>query len=148
MKQQKFRRGLSLVEVLVTATILVVAVLTATAMFSTASSLRDYSGAYSHAGTILQRKLEQVRRLPYSQLTYTGLLNAGVIDPGDSPYSFTTVDSLTSELSNADGRIVLSNGGRETARADVILTWDGLRGNRRRVTATTFVSSRELWVKP
>ena len=128
--------------------ILAVTVLAATAMFSTAGFLRDHSASHSRAAAILQRKLEQIRRLPFNQVTYSGLLNAGVIDPGDSPYSFSTVDNLATELTHGDGRIVLSNGETDTARADVLLTWDGLRGTRYRVTATTFVSSRDLWIKP
>src|SRR5690348_1813666 len=142
MRRRSFRRGLSLIEVLVSALILGLTVLAATAMFSTAGFLRDHSTGHSRAAAILQRKLEQIRRLPFSQVTYAGLLNAGVIDPGASPYAFATVDGLTTELTNADGRIVLSNGGSDTARVDVVLTWDGLRGTRYRATAATLVSSR------
>jgi hypothetical protein len=146
--RRTFRRGLSLVEVLVSASIFAGTVISATTMFSGAAFLRDRSGNYSNAAAILQRKLEQVRRLPYSKMNYTGLLSAGIIDAGSSPYSFTVVDNLPAQLSDGEGRITLSTSGTETARADITLAWSGLRGTHQQVTAVTFVSNKELWVKP
>ena len=148
MRRTQGRRGMSLVEVMVGVLILGATVLAASAMFPLSAFLRDRSGTYSRAATIAQRKLEQIRKLPTTQLTYTGLLNAGVIDQGNNePYSFTTVDSVAGELAQGAGTIELIDEGTDLVRVDVRVTWKSLRGTDMNLQATSMVSNKEFWVE-
>jgi prepilin-type N-terminal cleavage/methylation domain-containing protein len=148
MKRRGRRRGLTLIEVMAGVLVLALTLLAAMAMFPLSALLRDRSGSYSHAAAIAQRKLEQIRKLPAAQVSYAGLQSAGVIDAAAaSPYPFTSVDRLSSELTAGSGSIQLSGVGTDLVRADVTVTWRGLRGIQQQVTFSTLVASKELWVE-
>src|SRR4051812_48660605 len=104
MKRHGRRRGLTLVEVLVSVGVLSLTTLTAVALFPFSAQMRDSSGSYSRASAIVQRKLEQIRKLDPENITGSGLQAAGIVDPpaggstGGSTYSFAVVDGLASQL--------------------------------------------------
>jgi hypothetical protein len=151
MNRPTFRHGTTLVEIMVGLFVLSMTVVTTTAMFSCSALLRNRSGGYSRAATLVNRKLEQVRKLSSSQLTVTGLRAAGVIDQtsaSSSSNTFTTVDQLTTELPQATGLISLTNPGTDLVRVDVTIYWKSIRGKVESVSAATFVADKSVWKEP
>jgi Tfp pilus assembly protein PilV len=146
MKRNGSRRGMTLVEILIAAVLMVLTVTAAMAMFPMTNLLRNKSGNYSRASTLIARKLEQVRTLRSDQITYNGLRAAAIIDAGDvQPYKFTTTDGLASEMPEAKGTITVTNPGTQLVTVDVTVTWRGLRGNTQSLTATTYVANKTVW---
>jgi prepilin-type N-terminal cleavage/methylation domain-containing protein len=152
MKHPTRRRGLTLVEVLVSMVVLSMTTLSAVALLPFCAQMRDSSGNFSRGAALVQRKLEQIRDLELSQVTAGGLAAAGVIDPltgSDSGvYSFTSIDRLTSELNSGDGVVALSGVGSDLVTVTVTVAWRDRRGVRSSSSATTYVSSKELWREP
>jgi Tfp pilus assembly protein PilV len=151
MKRHKMRRGVTLMEILVAVFVLSMTIVTTTAMFSSSALLRTRSGGYSRAATLVNRKLEQVRKLDATQLTSSGLIAAGVVDTnaGTGPnYTFTTVDQLTNELSLGTGTLSLTNAGTDLARVDVTISWKSYRGKVESVSAATYVADKRAWKEP
>jgi Tfp pilus assembly protein PilV len=143
---RKARRGLTFLEVMIALMLLTSAVLTASTLFPAATMARTRSSSTSMAATILQRKLEQVRRLPAASITYTGLYANGVIDSGNtSPYSFTAAESVASKLNNGKGTLTLTNAGSDIVTITVTVTWESVEGPDQTLSAVTYVSSREAW---
>ena len=142
----KARRGLTFLEVMIALMLLTAGVLTAATLFPAATMARTRSSSNSMAATIIQRKLEQVRRLPAASITYSGLLANGVIDSGNtSPYSFTAADSLATKLQQGKGTISLTNPGGDLVTITVTVTWENSEGPNQTLSAVTNVSSREAW---
>ena len=142
----RVRRGLTFLEVMIALMGLTSAVLTASTLYPAATMARTRAGSTTLAATILQRKLEQVRRLPAATLTYSGLLTNNVIDNKfPAPYSFTTVDSIASKLSQGTGTLTLTNPGGDLVTVTVTLSWKNAEGPDQTLTAVTNVSSREAW---
>lgn len=147
------RRGVTLVEIMAGVFILAMTTITAAALLPLTAQLRTNSGDYTHAASLVQRKLEQIRALDAAHITAGELQTAGVIDTtntasGANTYSFTAVDAVATELKQGAGTIQLTNTGTDLVRIDVALTWRGLRGKAEQTDATTFVSSREPWREP
>jgi prepilin-type N-terminal cleavage/methylation domain-containing protein len=140
------RRGLTFLEVMIALMLLSAGVLTAATLFPAATMARTRSSSNSMAATIIQRKLEQVRRLPAATLTYSGLYSNGVIDSGNTiPYSFTAADSVASKLQKGKGTLTLTNPGGDLVTISVTVTWENAEGPNQSLTAVTNVSSREAW---
>lgn len=76
-------RGFTLVELLVAMAVLTLALLAVAAMLPVASTNVDYSGGTSQATALAQRRLEQVRNLPFA--TVAGMVTAA--DPPNAPAS-------------------------------------------------------------
>ena len=75
--------GFTLIEVLIAIVITVVALLAASAMIFFGSTNVNYSGGISQATALAQRRLEQVRSLPFP--TLVGMVTAA--DPPNAPVS-------------------------------------------------------------
>lgn len=151
MNRSKLRRGVTLIEIMVGLFVLSMTVVTTTAMFSCSALLRNRSGSYSRAAALVNRKLEQVRKLTASQLTATGLRSAGVIDQtvsSSSSYSFATVDQLSTELPQSTGQLSLTNPGTDLVRVDVTISWKSIRGKSESLSAATFVADKTVWKEP
>jgi len=151
MKRHKLRRGVTLIEIMVAVFVLSMTIVTTTAMFSSSALLRTRSGGYSRAATLVNRKLEQIRKLDVTQLTSSGLIAAGVIDPnsGTGPnYTFTTVDQLTNDLTLGTGTLSVTNAGTDLARVDVTISWKSYRGKVESVSAATFLADKRVWREP
>lgn len=145
-------RGMSLLEVLVGVLVLGIAVIGCSAMFSTTHLLRDRSGYYSRAAGIAQQKLEQIRQFASKDLQYSTLQTAQVIDTSTSPssgvYTFTSANSLGSQLPGGNGTLQITNGNTDLVRVDVTVGWRGLRGRQESVTSTTYVPMLTAWRVP
>jgi Tfp pilus assembly protein PilV len=152
MTRRRIRRGITILEVMVGLLVLALTVVAASAMFPMSHLLRDRSSSYSKAAAIVQRKMEQVRKLPTSQLNYAGLRTAGIIDAvatvpsgSDQLYTFTTTDLLANDLNSAQGRVRLLDPGTDLVTVEVQMTWQSLRGRTETVSARTFVSDKTVW---
>jgi Tfp pilus assembly protein PilV len=125
--------------------LLTAGVLTAGTLFPAATMARTRSSSNSMAANIIQRKLEQIRRLPAATLTASGLYANAVIDNTTSPYSFTSADSVASKLLKGKGTLTLTNPGGDLVTITVTVTWENAEGPDQSLTAVTNVSSREAW---
>jgi Tfp pilus assembly protein PilV len=142
------RRGMSLMEVLVGTFLLGMTIILASAIFPFSSFLQDRAGGYSRASTLLQKKLEQVRRLEASELTAAALHNAGVIDAAQSTsgaYTFTTVDNVPDLLVQGSGTLTVTGAGTDLARAEVTISWVASGGKAHSVHAMTLVADKSVW---
>jgi Tfp pilus assembly protein PilV len=151
MKLGKRRRGITLVEIMIGVFVLSMTIVTTTAMFSSSALLRARSGGYSRAATVLNRKLEQIRKLDSKLITQSGLQTAGVIDPpvsGSGSYSFTTVDQLATEFATPSSTLVVTGAGTDLVTVNVSLTWKSYRGKQETVTASTYVADKSVWREP
>jgi hypothetical protein len=84
-------------------------------------------GNYQQASSLVQHKIDQLRAVGYGRLDYTDLLAAlDIIDasPTSSPYSFTTIDSLSSIYPGATGTIDISTYSANIKQVTVTLTWN------------------------
>lgn len=148
------RRGISLVEIMASVFVLALTVLTAAAAFPLSSLLRDRSGYASRASVILQRKVEQLRKLGAEQITESNLRSQGVIDAGGLTvsgygfYSFNTADSLTAEFPRPSSYLYLSGMRSDLVRADIYLSWISLNGQRQWQKVSTYLADRSVWREP
>lgn len=143
------RRGFTLVEILAAMTVLGLAVLTSLALFPLSSVMRERSGGYSRAGTLLQRKLEQIRQLPPTAVTPAGLQAAGIVDTATgAALPFTTTDQVASQLTRGTGTVTLRGVGTDLVRVDVQVTWVGYNGRQSQVQEMTYVAMTSAWREP
>jgi prepilin-type N-terminal cleavage/methylation domain-containing protein len=148
---RKRTRGMTLVEVLVATMVLGLTVVLALAIFPFSALLQDRASGYSRASMLLQKKLEQVRRLEATQFTASGLTTAGVIDAGASgagPYSFSTVDAVSGLLVHGTGTLAVTGVGSDLVKVEVRISWSSQRGMSQSVQAMTLVADRSIWREP
>jgi type II secretory pathway pseudopilin PulG len=145
----KHRPGLSLIEVMIAVLVLSFTVAAFGALYPMSMRLRTKSENVSQATLLAHQKIEQVRALPYASLTFTALRAANVIDasPTSSPYSFTSVDNLTSTLPEATGTLTLSTPATDLRKIDVTVSWGGVVQNGNSVTVSTLIANKEAMVK-
>jgi Tfp pilus assembly protein PilV len=151
MKRRKLPRGVTLVEIMIGVFVLSMTIVTTTAMFSSSALLRARSGGFSRAATVVNRKLEQIRKLDAKLITASGLQAAGVIDPpvsGGASYSFNAVDSLTTEFPQAASTLTVTNPGSDLVTVSVSISWRSYRGKQETVTASTYVADKSVWREP
>jgi Tfp pilus assembly protein PilV len=142
----KKRSGLSLIEVMIAVMLLSFTVTVFASLFPIAMRLRSKSENVTRATTLAQQKIEQLRSQPYANLNYTVLRAANIIDasPTTSPFSFTSVNSLTSSLPEGSGTLTITDAATDLKRVDVTLTWGGLVANGNTVTMTTLIANKEV----
>ena len=142
----KNRSGLTLIEVMIAVMVFSFAITVFASLYPLAMRMRSKSENVSRATAIAQKKIEQLRALPYASLTYSGLLANSIVDssPSASPYAFTSVDSLTSQLPEAAGTLTVSTPATDLIRLDVTVTWGGLVTNGNTVTVSTMVANKEV----
>jgi Tfp pilus assembly protein PilV len=142
----KKRSGLSLIEVMIAVMLLSFTVTVFASLFPIAMRLRSKSENVTRATTLAQQKIEQLRAQPYANLNYTALRAANIIDasPTTSPFSFTSVNSLTSSLPEGSGTLTITDAATDLKRVDVTLTWGGLVANGNTVTMTTLIANKEV----
>lgn len=142
----KNRPGLTLIEVMIAVLVLSFAVAVFAPLYPASMRLRSKAENVTRATTLAQQKLEQVRALPYTSLTYSGLQTNSVIDasPTTSPYSFTSVDSLASKLPQGAGTLTLSTPATDLKQIDVTVTWGGLVQNGNSVTMSTQIANKAV----
>ena len=94
------------------------------ATFPTGLSYTRRAKEMKTATAIAQRKIEQLRATNYESLTQSLLVSAGIIDTNTSNgYTFTSVDAVSTQLSNGVGRLVLSNKTSDIKQVTVTVTW-------------------------
>lgn len=103
------QRGMTLLEVLVAATVVCVGLLAVAVMFPTSSTNIDYGGKTSKATAIAQEKLEELRNTSFASMvagsdTPTGYSRSWTLsDAGGSPFRLRTL-SVTVSWPSATGR--------------------------------------------
>lgn len=101
-------------------------------------------GSYQQASSLLQHKVDQMRGVGYGRLTYAELRDAGIIDasPSTAPYSFKTVDGLTSLYSVPTATIQISDYSASIKRVTVTLIWSGssMQQGRGDMTVTALIA--------
>lgn len=101
-------------------------------------------GSYQQASSLLQHKVDQMRGVGYGRLTYAELKDAGIIDasPSTAPYSFKTVDGLTSLYSVPTATIQISDYSASIKRVTVTLIWSGssMQQGRGDMTVTALIA--------
>lgn len=147
----KNRSGMTLIEVMIAVMVFSFAITVFASLYPLAMRMRSKSENVSQATMIAQKKIEQVRALPYTSLTYTSLQGANIIDasPNSSPYSFTTIDNLASKLPEPTGTLAVSDAGSGANTADlkqitVTVSWGGVVTNGNSVSFTTQIANKEV----
>jgi prepilin-type N-terminal cleavage/methylation domain-containing protein len=142
----KNRPGLTLIEVMIAVLILSFAVAVFAPLYPISMRMRSKAENITRATTLAQQKIEQVRALPYTSLTYSLLQSNSVIDasPNSSPYSFTSVDGVASKLPQATGTLTVSTPATDLKQVDVTVTWGGLVQNGNSVTASTLIANKAV----
>jgi prepilin-type N-terminal cleavage/methylation domain-containing protein len=142
----KKRSGMSLIEVMIAVLILSFAVAVFAPLYPTSMRLRSKAENVTRATTLAQQKIEQIRALPYTSLTYSGLRANSVIDssPATSPYSFTSVDGLASKLPEVTGTLSVSTPATDLTQVDVTVSWGGLVQNGNTVALSTQIANKAV----
>jgi prepilin-type N-terminal cleavage/methylation domain-containing protein len=130
MNRKRIRRkpGYTLIEVLVSLFVVSMGAIMYTSMLPMAAKGSRMVGNYQQASSLVQHKIDQLRAVGYGRLDYTDLLaSLDIIDaaPTSSPYSFTTVDGLSSIYPGATGTIAISTYAANIKQVTVTLTWAG-----------------------
>ena len=142
------QRGTVLIDAVLAILIMAAAGVVFSAAFpSGLNTLRD-SSEQSKAAAMAQKKVEQVRSLDYANITYTNLLAAGYIDstPTSSPYWFTSVDSVATDLNGATGTLTITPQSGAILKIVAAVQWRSERNVLRNVTVTTLVADSSPWV--
>lgn len=151
MKQRRHRRGMTILEIIIGVFVLSMTIITTTAMFSGSALLRNRSHGFTRASTIVTRKLEQVRKLDADLVNVTGLKAAGIIDQvsyANNTFSFTLVDDLASNLTQASSTLTVTNPGTDLVTVEVVINWRGYRGKLETMRAMTYVADKSAWREP
>lgn len=137
------KRGAGLIDVMLTMFLIGVAGVIMAAAYPTCFRASSQAQEYKLAAAIAQKKMEQLRAMNYESLTYPNLLSATVIDASStSPYQFTSIDSIPSQLPQGSGELTITDISSDTRRVTVLITWQG-RGAARTVELNTlFVDKR------
>lgn len=150
----KNRSGMTFIEVMIAVMVFSFAITVFASLFPLAMRMRSKSENVSQATMIAQQKIEQIRALPYTSLTYTSLRGANVIDasPNTSPFSFTSVDNLAGKLPEPTSSLTVSNVGSGSYTTDlkqisVTVSWGGIVTNGNSVTVTTQIANKEARVR-
>ena len=139
------RRGVVLVDVIITLFLLAIVGAVFSATFPAAITASRQARDYKIATAIAQRKMEQLRAMNYESLTQPHLSSAGAIDPDDvtSPYSFTSVESVGGQLAGGTGEATVEDETSDIKRVQVTVKWEGPAGaGTREVELTTLFADR------
>jgi len=145
MRRVRSNRGVALMDAAISIFLLAVAAVVFGAAFPSGFASIRQSAENARATAIAQRKLEQVRTLPYEQLSYTSLRAANAIDDdadGAPPFSFTAVDSLSTQLTNGRGTVDITDQSSSVKLVVVTVTYDGPNGVERQVVLRTFIADK------
>ncbi|HOK54820.1 MAG TPA: hypothetical protein PKV43_10170 [Armatimonadota bacterium] len=144
------RHGVGLVDAMISVFLLTLAGILFGAAFPIGFSAARQARETKLAVGFAQQKLEQVKALGYESLSYENL-KVYTIDetPSTSPYSFTSVDNLTSSLGeSATGELTIADYAAGVKRAEVVITWQGIKGQNRTVTMETLIADKRPWKEP
>ena len=142
MQLLRSRRGAGLVDVIVAVFILGITGLVFSATFPASFSCARQANEYKIATAIAQKKMEQLRSMEYESISQPLLLAAGAIDdsPSVSPYSFTMVDNVATQLTQGEGSLsVTDEPPGDMRRIRVTVSWTARNGQDRSVELSTLV---------
>jgi Tfp pilus assembly protein PilV len=116
------------------------------ALYPISMRVRSKSENVTRATTLCQQVIEQVRGIPYTSLTYSGLQAHIIIDaaPTTSPFSITTIDGLASKLPQGTGTLALSTPSTDLTRVDVTISWGGVVPQADSVTVSTVIANKAM----
>ena len=125
----KRKHGYTLVEVMVALFLIAMGAIMYSAMMPMAAKGSRMVSNYTQACSLVQHKIDQLRAVGYGRLDYTDLAaSPDIIDasPATSPFSFTTIDSLSAIYPNgATGTIAIADFSSVVKQVTVTLTWTG-----------------------
>jgi hypothetical protein len=144
MNTLRSKRGVSLVDMMVTVFLLATAGVIFAASFPTGYACSRKAQEYKLATAIAQRKMEQLRATNYESLTQLLMQSAGTIDaePTDSPYSFTSVDSVAGQLTQGTGTVEIADMTSSLRQVAVTVSWQDKNSVTRSVRLTTVFADR------
>jgi prepilin-type N-terminal cleavage/methylation domain-containing protein len=150
--RMKNRSGMTLIEVMIAVMVFSFAITVFASLYPLAMRMRSKSENVTRATAIAQQKIEQIRALPYTSLTFSALRAENVVDasPTSQPWSFTSVDSLSGKLPEASGTISISDAGSgantsDLKRVDITVSWGGIVNNgHNTLTVSTTLSNKEV----
>lgn len=155
MKRGKLRRGTTLIEIMAAVFVLALTVITAGALFPLSATMRDRSGYFSRASAVMQRKLEQVRKLEADDITHSNLITQGIVDStggfsagGIGYYTFTNADKLTADFPQPIGYLIFTGLNSDLVRADIYVSWVALSGRRHLQKTSTLIADKTVWREP
>lgn len=140
------RRGVGLIDVMITLSLLAIAGVVFVSTFPAGFSALRQTEETKKAVELAQKKLEQVKALGYESLSYTNLRAANAIDEDQttSPYKFTSVDNLVSALPASQGRLEITNYASGIKKISVTVNWVS-GGNNRSVVVNTLIADKRPW---
>jgi len=136
------RRGISLVEAIITMFIATMATLVFAASLPTATKCARQAQEYKTANAIAQQKMEQLRSLKYELLTPELLYANGVVDSASgSPYSFTVKDQIADKLTQGTGTLRITSIASDVKRVSITVNWiSSYHAIARRVNITSYIA--------
>ncbi len=148
-KSQQFeragQRGTTLVDVMFATFLLAMAGMIFAATFPTGITCTRRAKDIKNASALAQKKIEQLRAVKYESLTAPLLLSAGLIDSttDSNGYSFTTVDSVNSQLTNGTGVLAITDKSADVKQVVVTVSWnESASTTARNVTLRTYIADK------
>lgn len=146
-KLKRSRRGIGLIDAILTLFLLGVAGVVLTATFPTCFKAGKQAQQYKIATVIAQKEMERLRAMNYQSLQYTQLHLAEAVDTGSqsSPYSFTTADQynkVSDKLPGGTGTLYISDTSSNTKEAKVVVSWQGVGNANRSITLVTLFTDK------
>jgi len=145
----KFRRGFSLIEVLIAVFVVSLCAVVVAATMPTANRSRRKADLTSKAVGLAQKQVEAIRGLGYANATASQLQTYGLIDSvspvSTDTYSFTNSDSARLDnpsrvLPSGVGRVKIEQADIDLRRITVTVTWSDM-GTTRSFTLGTLVAN-------
>lgn len=119
------RAAFTLIEVMIAMIVFVSLVMVFSGTIPLARKTASANGQYAQAISLCQHKIDQLRAVGYGRLTYTELLDAGIIDtyPKTTPFSFVTTDDVATVLVQPTATVTLESAGTDMTKATITITW-------------------------
>lgn len=147
--RRRGRRGLTFIDVMAGMFILGATVLAASALFPVSALMRSRSGEQSRAAAISQKKMEQLRKLDPTTLTFSNLRNLGIVDEEAyylsedyEIYTFGETETLTEDLTSGEGYIVRYQPDDDLTQLEIYVFWRGQHGTWNWVHTMTYVADK------
>ncbi len=145
MRILKSKRGIGLVDLIVTLFLLAMVGLIFTSTFTAGFACLRQSSESKVAAAVAQEKIEQLRSMNYESLTQPLMFSATAIDasPDTSPYSFTQVDHIADKLCEGTGTVAITDETSDVKRVTVTVSWRPRIGHERRsLQLTTYFADK------
>lgn len=137
----KDKRGVGLVDLMLTVALLAISGIIFAAAFPSAFSASRQAQEYKIATAIATQKAEQLRAMHYESLTQPLLISAGIIDNSNG-YSFTERDAVASQLCSGSGTIEMTDVTTDVKRVRITVSWLSKQNTTRSVQITTLIADK------